>query len=101
MWWRSSRTISSLAPADIVVPCARWPITERADRKKSIGPERCARSRRSGRVSHGLSTESWGRQLSTNQEEMRSATMIVGKFVLAEGMVGITEASATYNCSTP
>jgi hypothetical protein len=40
-------------------------------------------------------------QLSASQEEMRSAIMMVGKLVLAEGMLGITEASAIYNRSTP
>jgi hypothetical protein len=32
---------------------------------------------------------------------IRSATTIVGRFVFAEGMVRITEASATNNRSTP
>jgi hypothetical protein len=34
-------------------------------------------------------------QLCLSQDEMRSATMIVGRLVLAEGIIGITDASAT------
>jgi hypothetical protein len=34
-------------------------------------------------------------QVSANQDEMRSAIMIVGRFVFADGMVGMIEASAT------
>ena len=36
-----------------------------------------------------------GAQLCLSQDEMRSATMIVGRLVLAEGIIGITDASAT------
>ena len=36
-----------------------------------------------------------GAQPGRSQDAMRSATMIVGRLVLAEGIIGITDASAT------
>ena len=56
--------------------------------------------RRPGSLGDGL-VRCRQRSLSWNQLAIRSATTIVGRLVLAEGIVGITEASATNSPSMP